>query len=231
MIDVLSNPAWYALTTGNARLALGNSRVKYFDERVSPFVGLEDSSEDSFIELADMVNNEEGIRLFISPVEVNVPAPWQVVACVNCYQMVWKGSALPSAYDDEVTVLNESHIPDMLALTKLTNPGPFAMQTIEFGHYRGVFADGKLVAMAGQRLNPSPYAEISAVCTHPDHLGKGYARMLLNHHINRVTAASGIPFLHVKHDNDRAITVYKSLGFEINKELLFYVLHKAEGAI
>jgi predicted GNAT family acetyltransferase len=114
----------------------------------------------------------------------------------------------------------------MLALTKLTNPGPFVEKTIDFGHYRGVFEGDQLVAMAGQRLHIFDYAEISAVCTHPDHLGRGYARQLLLHHIHRIRAASKIPFLHVRYDNYRAIKVYESLGFSKRTELFFYILQK-----
>ena len=80
--------------------------------------------------------------------------------------------------------------------------------------------------MAGQRLNPLPYAEISAVCTHPNHSGKGYARQLMQFHVNRIKAAGQIPFLHVRDDNTRAIKVYKDLGFEIFGEVYFYVLAK-----
>jgi predicted GNAT family acetyltransferase len=122
--------------------------------------------------------------------------------------------------------LTDIHIPQMLALTKLTNPGPFAERTIDFGHYHGIFDGDKLVAMAGQRLHAGNYAEISAVCTHPDHLGKGYAKQLLLHQIHRIKANRETPFLHVRNDNERAINVYKSLGFETRTEIYFYVVVK-----
>ena len=80
--------------------------------------------------------------------------------------------------------------------------------------------------MAGQRLNPLPYAEISAVCTHPDHLGQGYARQLLLNQIQRIKAASGTPFLHVRKDNVRAIKVYENSGFSTRKEMYFYFIKK-----
>ncbi len=82
----------------------------------------------------------------------------------------------------------------MLTLTQLTNPGPFAARTIDFGHYYGIFEGDKLVAMAGQRLHAFEYAEISAVCTHPDHSGRGYARELLLHQLHRIQTAKNIPF-------------------------------------
>jgi predicted GNAT family acetyltransferase len=82
--------------------------------------------------------------------------------------------------------------------------------------------------MAGQRLHIFNYAEISAVCTHPDYLGRGYAKQLLIHQINRIKTASEIPFLHVRYDNDRAIKVYESLGFSTQREIYFYVMQKAK---
>jgi predicted GNAT family acetyltransferase len=125
-----------------------------------------------------------------------------------------------------IVPLTNVHVPQMLALTKLTNPGPFAERTIDFGHYEGIFEGDKLVAMAGQRMHAFNYAEVSAVCTHPDHTGRGYARLLLLHQLQRIKAASDIPFLHVRYDNERAIKVYESLGFETRTEVYFYVLAK-----
>jgi predicted GNAT family acetyltransferase len=108
----------------------------------------------------------------------------------------------------------------------LTKPGPFAMRTIEFGYYHGIFDRDKLVAMTGQRLHPGHYAEVSAVCTHPDHLGKGYAAALLLHQLAIIRRQGKIPFLHVRADNDRAIALYERLGFRENGPMNFYFLTK-----
>jgi predicted GNAT family acetyltransferase len=122
--------------------------------------------------------------------------------------------------------LTLAHVPQMLALTKLTNPGPFASQTIQFGHYAGIFDGEKLVAMAGQRLHAYNYAEVSAVCTHPDYLGRGYARQVLQYQIQRIRQANEIPYLHVRDDNYRAIKVYHHLGFKTRTQVYFYVMVK-----
>ena len=114
----------------------------------------------------------------------------------------------------------------MLALTKLTNPGPFASRTIDFGHYYGVFDGGKLVAMAGQRMHIEDYTEISAVCTHPDYLGRGYAKQLLLGQIHRMRAAGNIPILHVRKNNERAVKVYESIGFTPRTTIHFNILQK-----
>ena len=116
----------------------------------------------------------------------------------------------------------------MLALTKLTNPGPFAQRTIEFGNYYGFFEGDELVAMAGQRMHIGDHVEVSAVCTHPDHLGKGYAGILLTEQIKRVIKAGSTPFLHVLDDNYGAIRVYERVGFKARIQMLGYVFNILE---
>ncbi|MBL4677866.1 MAG: GNAT family N-acetyltransferase, partial [Mucilaginibacter sp.] len=90
----------------------------------------------------------------------------------------------------------------------------------------GVITDGKLVAMAGHRMQPLPYVEISAVCTHPEHTGKGYAARLLKEQIKRITTAGKIPFLHVLQENAGAVSVYERIGFKTRVHMLGYVLSK-----
>lgn len=227
MEHVLDNPAWNALISGNKHLANGTAQVKYFDKEVSPFVGFKTNTAESFNQLYKYLPHN-GPAGFISPVETEIPGEWKVLQMIRCFQMICHEPAQPAIAGATLVPLTVEHVPQMLALTKLTNPGPFAERTIEFGHYHGIFEGDQLVAMAGQRLHIFDYAEISAVCTHPHHLGKGYARQLLLHHAQRIKAASGIPFLHVRYDNDRAVKVYESLGFATRKELYFYILQKAD---
>ena len=225
MKHVLDNPAFNALNTGNKKLANGNGHIKYFNKAVSPFMGFDENTNANFQELYKLTNHDS-LVVFISPDEVSIPGPWRVTYYVMCFQMVYHNPMVTQMDDSALVILTEEHIPKMLALTKLTNPGPFAERTIDFGHYLGIFQGDNLVAMAGQRMNPLPYAEISAVCTHPDYLGRGYAKLLMQYQINRIIAEGNIPFLHVKCDNDRAIKVYQSLGFEMRAKLHFYMLEK-----
>lgn len=225
MQHVLDNPAWSALITGNSALANGNNAVKYFDKEVSPFVGFRENSDADFQTLYNLLPHDGPVG-FVSKVERILPEQWEVVQYIKCLQMVYGGDAIPNVDHSNLVPLTDAHIPQMLALTRLTNPGPFAQKTINFGHYYGVFDSDKLVAMAGQRMNPVPYAEISAVCTHPDYLGKGYAKKLLQFHINRVITAGEIPMLHVRYDNDRAIHVYENIGFKKRRELHFYIMKR-----
>ncbi|HTK21617.1 MAG TPA: GNAT family N-acetyltransferase [Mucilaginibacter sp.] len=225
MEHVLDNPAWNALISGNENLFYGNDHIRYFDRDVSAFVGFKENTEENFLELYDMAPAGR-VFLFVTPNQMEMPAPWKELDRVKGNQMVYEPGV---TFDEPKTMLTEltaEHVPQMLSLTKLTNPGPFAERTIDFGHYRGIFANEELAAMAGQRLHAFNYAEISAVCTHPDHTGKGYARQLLIHQINRITAAGEIPYLHVRSDNDRAIKVYESLGFVTRCNVWFSPVQK-----
>ncbi|QEM11065.1 GNAT family N-acetyltransferase [Mucilaginibacter rubeus] len=225
MEHVLDNPAWNALNTGNRLLAGGNDIAKYFPKEISPFVGIPEVSAENFNTLYGTIPFESYF-IFIAPHDIVIPEQWTIVNYLKCLQMVFEGE-IPADFSDKgLLPLTEQHVPQMIELTQLTNPGPFIERTIEFGHYHGIFDGDKLVAMAGQRLNPTPYAEISAVCTHPDYLGRGYAGKLLLNQAKRIKAASGIPFLHVKSENERAIKVYEKLGFVTRKEMSFYVLKK-----
>jgi GNAT superfamily N-acetyltransferase len=226
MEHVLDNPAWNALTSGNSNLSDGNESVKYFAPEVSPFVGMPESSTENFKLMYQLLPFENTV-LYITTRQIDIPAPWKILQCIKAFQMIYAHADLPAiGADMELVPLSDEHVPQMLALTKLTNPGPFATRTIEFGHYQGIFETNQLVAMAGQRLHVSDFMEISAVCTHPDHTGKGYARQLLLSQVQRVLANNGVPFLHVRYDNERAVKVYHDLGFLTRTEIYFYALKK-----
>lgn len=224
MEHVLVNPAFNALATGNKNLAEGNEHIKYFNKDVAPFVGFSENSTKNFNAVYDLIRHNAPL-VFVSQDRMDIPSKWIVLQHVPGWQMVYNGPFF-NIKPQKLVALTDTDVPQMLTLTKLTNPGPFSSNTIDFGHYYGVFDEEKLVAMAGQRMNPLPYAEISAVCTHPDHTGKGYARQLLQFHVDRIKSAGEIPCLHVRDDNARAIKVYEDLGFEISRQVNFYVLAK-----
>jgi predicted GNAT family acetyltransferase len=114
----------------------------------------------------------------------------------------------------------------MIDLATLTKPGPFGKRTIEFGHYFGIFENDKLAAMTGQRMHAENYTEISAVCTHPDDTGKGYAFTLLQHQLQLIMHQGQQPFLHVREDNTRAIEIYQRLGFAVSRPMNFYFMQR-----
>jgi GNAT superfamily N-acetyltransferase len=227
MAHILDNPIYHALKTSNKKLAIGDGQVNIFRRDVAPFAGMENNSESDFKALTAFGAEINPIVIF-TPVKLNIPQNWEVVRKFEMLQMVHNGVMPTSPATHQITDLDDSHIPQMIALTQLTKPGPFLERTIEFGNYAGIFEDNKLVSMVGQRMQPSPYIELSAVCTHPDHLGKGYAGVLLNEQIKRVIKANGTPFLHVLDDNYGAIRVYERVGFKARIQMLGYVFNIGE---
>jgi len=227
MENVLDNPAWNALISGNKHLSFGTAQVKYFDKDVSPFAAFVKNTPEHFRQLFELIPYNR-LALLVSPLELNIPESWKTLQVIKGLQMVYHNSGQQDTANQELIPLTDEHVPEMVALARLTNPGPFESGTIKFGHYFGIFENEKLVAMAGQRLHIYNYAEISAVCTHPDHAGKGYARQLMAHQVKRIHSAGCIPILHVKHENDRAIRMYEHLGFQTRKEVYFHAIIKTK---
>jgi ribosomal protein S18 acetylase RimI-like enzyme len=222
---VLDNPIWNALISGNKAFSEGVDTVKLFPRDISPLIGLEENTTLYFDRLYEILPFDTPVVVF-SIGKLEIPDSWSILMHIPGFQMVYTGSPLPVIQNEGFVTLTDEHIPQMLELTELTNPGPFSTRTIELGHFEGIFKAGQLVAMTGQRLKPYDYVEVSAVCTHPDHTGKGYARQLVLRQMQHIKAAAAIPFLHVKSDNSRAIKLYESLGFEIRKEVSFVVVQK-----
>ncbi len=223
MEHVLDNPAWYALISGNTNLAYGSDTVKFYDKDVAPFVGFDESTEYNFDVLYQLIEHN-GLVMFISPQPATIPGKWKMLRHIPCLQMVH--DVVPRQIDADIIDLKEEHISQMLELTQLTKPGPFLNRTVDFGPFQGIFDGNKLVAMAGQRMAPLPYVEVTAVCTHPNHTGKGYAKQLLISQSNQIIKAGNIPFLHVRDDNHRAIKVYEKVGFTTRTDMHFYMLRK-----
>ena len=225
MERILNNPIYHALNSGNKNISQGNDEAQYFPEDVSPLAGLKESSDHELNALCRISPRNSFFILFVLA-KIQIPEQWKVVVQMNILQMVYDNPLPLTPANQDFVALQEQHVPAMLALTKMTNPGPFLSATIRFGNYKGIFEGSRLIAMAGQRLKANPYIEVSAVCTHPDHLGKGYAGMLITDQIRDILAESRIPFLHVRSENTRGIKLYQKLGFTARKEMIAYGIQK-----
>jgi ribosomal protein S18 acetylase RimI-like enzyme len=226
MEDVLHNPVYNALCSGDARLSHGTDKVKYYDEAVSPFAGFPQEYDKGFDDLYNLLPPGRNI-LYATPQLITEPQGWRFLVEIKGLQFVLPDTVKTPGYSITPVPLNNSHVEEMMKLADLTKPGPFGPKTIEFGYYHGIFDNGKLVAMTGQRLHVHQYTELSAVCTHPDHLGKGYAGALMLHQIEIIRSQGKIPFLHVREDNSRAIALYERLGFGISRGMNFYFMKRS----
>lgn len=225
MSKLLSNPVFNALVGRDSHLGAGTEKVKYFHEEVSPFASFEEGYAKGFDDLYDMLPPKRGV-LYANPAKTEIPSNWKVLIDIEGVQMIHKKLVRFDVSRFSIVPLSEKNVDEMVALATLTKPGPFASRTIEFGHYHGIFENDKLVAMAGQRMHVDNFNEVSAVCTHPDYLGKSYATALTQHQVNLIYEQGCQPFLHTRGDNDRAIEVYKRLGFEISRPMNFWFIRK-----
>jgi ribosomal protein S18 acetylase RimI-like enzyme len=212
----LDNVIWQALTTRQTEFAESSEKASRFVPEVSPLAGLREPSPEGYESLAELLSPDGTIALFLDTPYQNRRG-WNLIAGAPLLQMVCEGGAslakLSSASEAQLVELNAEHSAAMTELTALTRPEPFNKRTHELGTFLGICRDRKLVAMAGERLKVPGYTEVSAVCTHPEHAGKGYARILMTEVIGRIRDRGETPFLHVRKDTERAIELYQWLGF------------------
>lgn len=216
-VTLLDRPIWSALTTSQKHLAEGGPRALRYPVDMTPFADMVDMSKGSFTAIGDLMTGSQVAALF-TPEPVDVPAGFKVVLAETGEQMI--GSPADSRLGDtEIVKLGAADVPAMVALTELTKPGPFALRTHELGTFLGIRAGGELVAMTGERMKPGKFTELTAVCVHPDHRGRGYAQALLAAVARQVEARGEIPFLHVFSSNTSAIALYQRQGMRIRRRL------------
>jgi ribosomal protein S18 acetylase RimI-like enzyme len=227
----LDNVIWKALTTRQAEFAESFNQARRFTPEVSPLAAFREPTPEGYESLAGLLGPRGTIGLFLD-MPYQPRAGWSLVAGAPMPEMVYEAASVPfsqASHAPEIVELGAADTPDMMELTALTKPGPFNRRTHELGTYLGIRREGKLVAMAGERLKIPGYTEVSAVCTHPEHTGHGYGRILMTAVMQRIRNRGETPFLHVREDNVRAIELYHRLGFERRVLLHFAVLRKDAG--
>ncbi|MGZ9929598.1 GNAT family N-acetyltransferase [Streptomyces sp. NC-S4] len=218
---VLDNPAWAALSGAHTAFAEypagGGARAARYAPDVSPFAALADPEDPrSWADLRALVGDGEVASLagVLTP-----PDGWETVGRIRGVQLV--DTSLRAGPAPEAVRLGAADVPEVLELIRLTEPGPFLPRTVELGTYLGIRRQGRLVAMAGERLRPPGWTEISAVCTHPDHRGRGLATRLVRAVAAGIRQRGEVPFLHTAASNTRAIRLYESLGFTLRRRPFF----------
>jgi predicted GNAT family acetyltransferase len=131
------------------------------------------------------------------------------------------------AGNEEILPLGDADAPEMLALAQLTQPGPFLARTHVMGRFIGIRVQGRLAAMAGERMHVPGHTELSGVCTHPDFRGRGFARRLSSVVCAGIEARGETPFLHAWKNNHSAIALYEKLGFRWRTDVNVAVLERA----
>ena len=218
--DTLDNPVWSSLAGAHHRLALVNGRAARYPEDVSPFMGVpDDARPEDWVQLAKLAGTDPVV--LVNPPR-SLPVGWSVLREVKGLQMLGPDDpplAEPSRGDWQVDRLGPADAVDMLALATATEPGPFAARTGVLGVYLGIRDRGRLIAMAGERLQPDGWTEISGLCPDPAYRGRGLARMLMELVAAGIRQRGQRPFLHVIASNTGAIRLYESMGYVTRRTL------------
>jgi predicted GNAT family acetyltransferase len=225
----LDNPIWTALTTSQVHFAEVSELARRFVPDVGPLAGFEQPTREAYASLAKLVRVGTGAGLFLEAPANQADiesAGFKVAEQDSLLQMIYSDCELPARRIDFVK-LTAADSPHMLALATMMKPGPFGTRTHELGSYIGVRREGQLAAMAGERMRVPGYTEVSAVCSHPNHSGHGYATALMVELIGQIRGRNEIPILHVRSSNTHAIGLYRRIGFSDRRHFHFTVIGKS----
>ncbi|PWJ26259.1 putative GNAT family acetyltransferase [Branchiibius hedensis] len=212
-VAVLDNAAWESLSGPHAHFARGEGRVLGYPRDVSPLMAFPDDPTDAeWAVAADLVGPGGAVPFSGNAIP---PTGWTVAGGFEGVQLV--ATSVSARAEGEAVTLTAHDVPDMLALVERTQPGPFLPRTIELGTYLGIRRDGRLIAMAGERLHPPGWTEISAVCTDADSRGEGLATRLVLAVAHNIVNRGDTPFMHANAANTNAIRLYESLGFTLRR--------------
>ena len=219
----LDSPIWWSLRGPHCGMALADARCVRYPADVAPFFAVEPGDE-AAVDPQPLVGDGDTVYLLADPPRV---APgWSVKSYPDLAQMVCEA---PIAAGDgpAIVPLDDTHGARVLELTALVYPHYFRPRTMDLGRYFGVLEGERLAAIIGERMGTARAQEISAVCTHPDFLGRGLARHLLAFLANDILAQGRLPFLHVSHANQRAKDLYERNGFRLRRDIGFHSLQRA----
>ena len=215
--EPLDNPVWASLTGKLSHLGHGTTSARRFDPEVSPFAAIPDLQQDCLNELARLLLPDESV-LLLSERHCPQLAGLRSEHLFDVTQMI-DDAAPQYRPDDSILALSDADSPEMEALARCTQPGPFGPRTSEMGRFYGVRKEGRLIAMAGERMRLSQFTEISAVCVEEDHRGQGIAYRLMNLLRAEIRARGETPFLHVRSAAAATISLYTRMGFVRRKSL------------
>jgi GNAT superfamily N-acetyltransferase len=216
MAHPLDNPIWESLCTHHTHLAVLSERAGRYPADIAPFVGVLSSDAPAAEQLEQLV--QPGESVYLVAIAPPLGKAWKLKSHGSIPQMICE-SLIPAVEGPQITTLTPEHGADMLALTALVFPGYYRARTHEMGRYVGIYQDGVLAAMAGERMHAHGYQEISAVCTHPKYTGRRYAQRLIAKLTNDILQRGETPFLHVNRENARARAVYELLGYDVRRDI------------
>jgi GNAT superfamily N-acetyltransferase len=218
----LDNPVWFSLSETHQSFAVDYGSIKFYHPDYCPFGGFEkgNSIAKSIDEYSVMVD-----IFFIVGEKPELSNLLKLNKELVCLQMIVYDAINITIYDP-IIKLTDEHIDALYELVNLVQPGYFKRKTALLGNYYGIFKNDELVAVTGERMQMNNFVEVSAVVTHPNFTGKGYAKQLVAHAVNEIFKQNKTPYLHVIEDNIGAIQLYEKLGFTIRRKISFWNITK-----
>jgi ribosomal protein S18 acetylase RimI-like enzyme len=214
---VLDNPIWHSLSSRHTHLGVQNGSAARFRPEISAMGAVEEPTPEAFEDLAKLVEPGSYVLLGgLDQLEHDLGPAWRLADGIPLAQMLCEAPLDPP--DLETFAIGEGDVDDVMELVDITKPGPFERGTVEMGRYLGLRESERLVAMAGERMMPDGYIEVSAVCTHPDMQGRGLGEAFVRAVTAPIQQQGEIAFLHVHTGNARAIALYERLGFVTRRE-------------
>jgi GNAT superfamily N-acetyltransferase len=222
-VSAFDDIVWRALTGSHAAFALGTNEARRYAPGFSPIVGFANRAQPNVAALAPFCTSGE--HFYCDGWAGEPPAAWHVDVEDVMLKMVWD-APMPDDEAQEAIRLGPEHVAQALGLVGLTRPGPFGPRTLELGHYFGCFENGRLVAMAGERVCALPLREESGVFTYTEFQGRGLARRLMSKVIRGAMQRAETPCLHVMRENSTAARLYVRMGFRVYRESIVRVISK-----
>ncbi|MBP2445816.1 GNAT family N-acetyltransferase [Rhizobium leguminosarum] len=224
MTHILDRPIWTALETAHAGLAEGNENARRYPPSIVSFAASADDRPESLDALENLPSQEESMIL-VEAGPIAIPAGLAIVTEAPLVQMI---AERPHAKisDSCIEMLTEADAADMLALATLTKPGPFTLRAQSLGSFWGIRSDGRLVAMAGQRMRQTGFIELSGLCAHPDFQGRGLGTLLFRFVAGEIASGGDTAYLHAYAANTSAISLYLALGFTLRAEMNMRVVKR-----
>jgi ribosomal protein S18 acetylase RimI-like enzyme len=222
MTEKLDNPVWHSLSETHQQFSIDAGNIKFYHPDFCPFGGFQNSDQVS----SAVDNYAESIdNFFIVGERPSFSKNMILLNELVCLQMVIEKN-IGIAISENIIQLNNNFEKELFDLVNLVQPGYFKIKTSMLGDYYGIFRNGQLVAVTGERMNMNGFTEVSAVVTHPLYTGKGFAKQLITYTVSKIISEDKMPCLHVARKNTTAIHLYERLGFVIRREISFWNLIK-----
>lgn len=222
--EKLKNPVWYSLQETHNKFLIDYDGVQFYNPEINNFGAFFDTSKtanilNQYAELTEkfFLVSENKTPLFDSKKII-------LEKKINGCQMVLN-TLKDVEKTEEIVLLTEKNMDETYDLIWLVMPGFYQKRGFEMGDFWGIFKDGKLVAISGQRMQTNDFIEVSSVVTHPNYTKRGYAKQLIQHTTKAILKDNKLPILHTNKGN-KAIPLYEKLGYTITRDMNWWLYSK-----